>query len=126
MCWYLPQAGVYLQVLGVQRSLARLELSNRPAVTSLPAGCEASAFAHRCAELVAVAARRGAYRPSCLPQALALHALLRRRGLRTVLRIGVRPGSQPLHAHAWVELHGRALGDGGHAGFSAFQGIGAP
>jgi hypothetical protein len=125
-CWYLPQAGLCLHTLGLQRSLARLERCPLTVAAALPTGFDAATFAQRCAELLALAARRGGYRPSCLPQALALHALLRRRGLRTGLRIGVLPESQPLQAHAWVEFQGCALGDAGHAGFSAFEGIGAP
>ena len=41
---------------------------------------------------------------TCLPQALAAHTLLARRGLASELRIGVtRTSGSPLEAHAWIE-----------------------
>ena len=42
---------------------------------------------------------------SCLPQAIAMAALLKRHGHGGTLVLGVRPGPSLL-AHAWVELHG--------------------
>ena len=56
---------------------------------------------------------------TCLIQALAAAAMLRRRGLTCQLRIGVRTrgcaGGAPLDAHAWVECEGRiAIGDLDH------------
>jgi hypothetical protein len=64
------------------------------------------------ARLVQVAARYGLFRPTCLPQSLALWWLLRRQGLGGELRIGVRPEPSRLEAHAWVEFQGHALNDG--------------
>ena len=56
---------------------------------------------------------------TCLVQALAAAAMLRRRGLTCQLRIGVRTrgraGGAPIDAHAWVECEGRiAIGDLDH------------
>ena len=51
--------------------------------------------------------RRAPGPATCLAQALVAEALLRRRGARSVLRIGVRKRTEaspgPLDAHAWVE-----------------------
>ena len=48
---------------------------------------------------------------TCLVQALAAAALLRRRGLACELRLGVRghasTGTAAIEAHAWVECDGR-------------------
>lgn len=44
----------------------------------------------------------------CLMQSLVLSALLARRGIPGRLVIGVQPG-EAFGAHAWVEVHGRAL-----------------
>jgi hypothetical protein len=44
----------------------------------------------------------------CLMQSVVLDALLARRGLRSAVVIGVRPGSN-FAAHAWVELDGHPL-----------------
>jgi len=47
---------------------------------------------------------------TCLPQALAAEALLKRGGLPADLRIGVMKGaSGKLLAHAWVESDGRIV-----------------
>ena len=47
---------------------------------------------------------------TCLPQALAAEALLKRGGLPADLRIGVRKdASGKLLAHAWVESEGRIV-----------------
>jgi hypothetical protein len=46
---------------------------------------------------------------TCLVQALAANAMLRRRGVACELRIGVRAGdnaAEPIEAHAWVECAG--------------------
>jgi hypothetical protein len=48
-------------------------------------------------------------RALCLEQSLALTWLLRRRGVRAELRVGVQP--RPFYAHAWVEVAGRALNE---------------
>ncbi len=46
----------------------------------------------------------------CLVRSLTLTALLARRGIPTLLVLGVRPdGSQPFLAHAWVEYEGQAV-----------------
>ena len=40
----------------------------------------------------------------CLPRALAIHAMLRRRGIASRLCLGVARDGQNLIAHAWVEI----------------------
>jgi hypothetical protein len=60
--------------------------------------------------VAAVAARSSS--ATCLVQALAADALLRRRGVASELRIGVRTGRDPgvpLEAHAWVESGGAVV-----------------
>jgi Transglutaminase-like superfamily len=47
----------------------------------------------------------------CLPQALAAHAMLRRRGLASQLCLGVTRENGSLTAHAWVEIgHNKIVG----------------
>lgn len=51
---------------------------------------------------------------TCLPRALAGHAMLARRGFASSIHIGVDTGNSgqprsPLLAHAWLERHGRIL-----------------
>jgi len=50
---------------------------------------------------------------TCLPQALAAEAMLRRRGHPADLRLGVTRDRDGVEAHAWVESYGRVIvGDG--------------
>jgi hypothetical protein len=58
---------------------------------------------------IALAAAFYPRRARCLEQSLALFVLLRRRGVRADLRLGVRP--RPFQAHAWVEADGRAISE---------------
>lgn len=66
--------------------------------------------------ITAVAARFSA--ATCLVQALAAAAMLRRRGLDCRLQLGVRTrgeGGARIEAHAWVECDGRvAIGNVAH------------
>jgi hypothetical protein len=59
---------------------------------------------------VAVAGALFPGRARCLEQALALHSLLRRRGIPTTVYLGVRP--HRFQAHAWVEYRGQPLNEG--------------
>jgi hypothetical protein len=56
-------------------------------------------------------ARRLPGRMTCLVQALAAHALLRRRGFHSTLRIGVaeHEGAGEITAHAWLECGGEIV-----------------
>ena len=121
LLWRLPLTGLLLQLAGLQRCLAWQTRHGVRDVAQLPQNVDPQDYAQRCAELVTLAARRVPWRSRCLPQALALQAVLQRAGLHPCLRLGVIPATQPLQAHAWIELDGRALGDGGHAGFVAFR-----
>jgi hypothetical protein len=46
---------------------------------------------------------------TCLPRALAMNWMLRRRGLSAEVCIGARLVGRPLPAHAWVELDGAVV-----------------
>ena len=66
----------------------------------------------RVAELERVVALAAAFCPGralCLEQSLMLHALLRRAGVVSRLRLGVQP--HPFAAHAWIEVDGMPVND---------------
>lgn len=44
----------------------------------------------------------------CLERAMTLHRLLERRGITTVMRVGIRPVGSGIEAHAWLE-HGDSV-----------------
>ncbi|MBI4454474.1 MAG: lasso peptide biosynthesis B2 protein [Acidobacteria bacterium] len=73
--------------------------------------------------MVKAAARHGLYRPTCLEQSCVLWWLLRRQGIQSDLRIGIRRETDRVAAHAWVEHQGIAINDNTnvHDRFSAFE-----
>ncbi|MDH3716371.1 MAG: lasso peptide biosynthesis B2 protein [Gammaproteobacteria bacterium] len=59
---------------------------------------------------------------TCLTRALTLWALLRRRGIETVLKVGVRKHGDALAAHAWLESDGVPIVTPAEvAGYAAFR-----
>ena len=103
-----PLLSLSLRVLGYKRTRAWLE-RHSPSAGARPATPDEAIAAQRTAELASIAGRRGPVATTCLRQALAVHWLLRRRGLQPELRLGVdRIGSAP-DMHAWVELEGVPL-----------------
>jgi len=93
-----------LRAFGFRRVAARVH-----APAYLPVGAGDVRRAHEYARWLRVAAGRHVVRARCLHQALALHHWLRREGLPSELRIGVRMVDGELRAHAWVELAGHVL-----------------
>jgi hypothetical protein len=61
----------------------------------------------------------------CLHKSLVLQFWLRREGIPSQLRIGVRKEDQQLKAHAWVELDDAVLNDDAQA-VGAFRPLAAP
>ena len=86
---------------------------------------EALDGARRCAYLVSVAARYGFIRVTCLRQALLVFWLLRRRGIFTDLRIGVRREGKSVIAHAWLKMGDEVITEGAQVekNFAAFENL---
>jgi hypothetical protein len=102
----MPVFSIGLRLLGLRRLialLARSTGSQRPWTGNLDV--------HRFAALVAAACRRSPASGTCLTRSLLLQWLLRRRGVETDLRLGVRRTAQGIEAHAWVESQGRPVND---------------
>jgi hypothetical protein len=76
-----------------------------------PSLLPASGTPAKVAWAVRVMAHRLPGKMTCLVQALVAHTMLRRRGYRSDLRIGVagREPSGEIKAHAWVEHEGRIV-----------------
>lgn len=92
------------RAIGFRRTLdlIRRMVPDRGAVTD-PSLIEATS------QRIALAAAFHPRRALCLEQSLALHLLLRRRGVPSELRLGVQ--ARPFYAHAWVEVEGRAVNE---------------
>lgn len=53
--------------------------------------------------------RRVPWKAVCFQRGLALHWMLRRRGIRSVLLYGARRQGEGLAAHVWVDVDGRTV-----------------
>jgi Transglutaminase-like superfamily len=58
---------------------------------------------------------------TCLPRSLTLWWLLRRHGVESELRIGVRRESARIVAHAWVVCHGAVVGETDPGQYVSFE-----
>jgi hypothetical protein len=102
----MPLFWLGLRILGLPRFQARLQRSKvtRGAAMTLP---DIQALG----ELVNIAARHTLGPRTCLTRSLLLGWLLRRRGVESQLRIGVRLNQGVFDAHAWVECSGVPVND---------------
>lgn len=107
----LPFVSALLRLFGFNRSHAWLLRSSRNSEFNQP-NTQALEAAERLALIANIAGRRGAVTATCLRQAMLLEWWLRRRGLDAKLKLGARLQEGQFDAHAWVELEGRALGQG--------------
>lgn len=84
--------------------------------------------ARQAAHMVRAVARRLPFDSTCLPRSLTVWWLLRRQGIDSDLRIGVRKENGVLKAHAWVEYRGVIVHGGNdvHRRFAAFEPAIAP
>ncbi len=106
----LPLIGLGLRLWrldGVFSGLDRLRGRSEPQADS----AYVTVRAQRTRQLVTWAARHGVYRGNCLSRSLTLWWLLRRQGIESRLRIGVRKEADVLEAHAWIECLGQVLND---------------
>jgi hypothetical protein len=102
----IPLFWLGLRVLGLARFKAFLARGSYPAPASLTqSGVQSTA------RIVNIAARCGLFRAPCLPTALFLQWFLRRHGVTSHVRIGVRIVAGTLEAHAWVESEGIPIND---------------
>jgi hypothetical protein len=121
LCW-LPMISLALRTLGFKRTQALLLRCGKPSTRHRTDQPWAAAYACSAAQMVGAAAWRGPYHATCLERSLLLWWLLRRAGIPTDLRIGVRLDAGRLAAHAWVEWDGRPLNVSADVGrrFAAF------
>lgn len=102
----LPLVWLGLRLLGLARMQALLQAHHDQMGQPLPLQ-DMQALAG----LVNIAARHTVGPVTCLTRSLLLVWLLRRRGVRGQLRIGVRRIESGLAAHAWVEVDDMPVND---------------
>ena len=105
----LPLIGLGLRVARLQTLLAGL--ASMAARWPQPGSPEPLDGVRRARRMLALAAWNHPYRGTCLTRSATLWWLLRRRGIRAELRIGVRKNAGALEGHAWVECDGRGISD---------------
>ena len=72
-----------------------------------PAAPEQAQIAEQIRWAVASAARHLPFKAVCLPQAMAAHAMLRKRGIASAVHFGARrTNEKPIDAHAWLDAAG--------------------
>jgi hypothetical protein len=105
----LPVAGILLHFFRYQTLYAKLQrLTPLRAQGPMPIDLDQ---ARRLGQLVNIAAWRGLYDATCLRRSLLLWWMLRRRGIDSTLRIGVRMEDGEFMSHAWVEWQDTVLND---------------
>jgi hypothetical protein len=102
----LPLFWIGLRTLGLQRLQAWLQ--RKPLRVANPLAADEL---QRLGRLVNSAAHQALGPANCLTRSLYLWSLLRRRGIDSQLRIGVRLTQGQLEAHAWVEHAGIPVND---------------
>ena len=115
-CATLAVASLAIAVLPFRRLAAMMT----GAVGAARAPGEQDATVERARWAVLAASRRLPWRTVCFQQGLALHIMLRRRGLGSVLHYGVRQeAGKGVTAHVWIRLGGAdILGGREAAGFA--------
>lgn len=105
----LPMASLALRLWRFQ--LVYKSLQEATSLKGSQAQEELLREAQRTARMVDAAARYVPYDATCLRRSLVLWWLLRRRGIDSRLRIGVRKEADGILAHAWVECQESVLND---------------
>jgi hypothetical protein len=81
--------------------------------------------AREVARIVYIAAEHGIYKATCLRRSLLVWWFLRREGIPSDIRFGVRMQDRKLEAHAWVECHGVVVNDSAavQENYQALEGV---
>jgi hypothetical protein len=100
----LTMAAIALRFLGFRRLIGGTAPAVKPATNTLD-----PSVIQRRATSIERAARHLFLPAMCLPRSIALHQWLRRDGIASELRIGVRKLGSGMAAHAWVEVNGSVV-----------------
>jgi hypothetical protein len=103
----LPLVESGLRLLGLQ-AVARLLASwSTPAAAPL----ESKREIERQARLLAMVVHRHPFAGKCLSRSLTLWWCLRRAGIKSEVRLGIRKDGGQLRGHAWVEYQGQPVAE---------------
>lgn len=106
----LLMARCSLVLLPVRRIFRWMESPVRRPARSVQSGAAQTDAIERIRWAVLTVARYGPLSFVCFPQALAAHAMLRRRGISSIMHYGVRRSAdRRMRAHTWLEVDHRML-----------------
>ena len=111
----LSRASIELRVVPSSKAIGRLGILSEP--DAHDSAAERLPEAELLGRSVTRAANALPWRPTCLPQALAVKRMLRRRGIGSELHLGVTSPALG-QAHAWVTVGGEPVV--GRAGLEQF------
>jgi Transglutaminase-like superfamily len=116
----LPWIRVSLRIRGYNPTFTALQSRLRAIRKDLPAGLDRVQKINR---MVRAAVHHSLLHFTCLEESLGLWYLLRKQGIASQLRIGVRKSNGRFEAHAWVEFAGEALNqpEATHLHYAAFE-----
>jgi hypothetical protein len=119
----LPAIRTSLQLRGYQKTLGSLRQRAEGWCAQPSAEARNGARVEKTCRMLRAAEHYGWVRANCLEESLALWYLLRRQGIASNLRIGVRKEKEKFEAHAWVEFGGAALNqaEDRHLHYAAFE-----
>jgi hypothetical protein len=104
----LSLASLAVRLGGLRKAQWLIERLNPPPARSVPA--HRTTGVGRTVEIVASASRIGP-EGTCLTRSLVVGGLLRRQGIESTLRMGVKK-TDTVEGHAWVEVDGQPVNDG--------------
>jgi len=107
----LPLTALALYIIGFKKTKVLMTKFIPLHTENAKSGAERLKIAERVARMVTIAANHSFYSANCLKKALVIWWLLKRKGITTELKIGVKKEGDNLQAHAWVELNGTPLTD---------------
>ena len=121
----LATASAAIRLLPFRRTV---ELMKGREGTAEPSLAEQRRIVAQCRWAVSAWADRVPWRAVCFQRGLALHLMLRRRGIRSILHYGVAQTEQEgLRAHVWIDVGGRTiLGAGDAPRFTRLASFPAP
>ncbi len=107
----LPLTALALYIIGFKKTKVLMTRFIPLHTENAKSGAEQLKIAERVARMVTIAANHSFYSANCLKKALVIWWLLKRKGITSELKIGVRKEETDFLAHAWVELNGKPLTD---------------
>lgn len=107
---YLAAATLSVRTAGLARTLAWLVPQATPTAAN-PTDPRDRRHWPRAALWLPIAMRYCPGSRKCLERSVALHALLRRAGIPSELRIGIGTTDPKVEAHAWIEVAGIPVND---------------